>query len=81
MRLPARLCAVAALACLAYFAAGSISTAQVQPVTAGQVIISELRYRGPNGIRDEFVEIYNNTNSPITVQAIDASAGWGLAAS
>ncbi|HYE14622.1 MAG TPA: lamin tail domain-containing protein, partial [Pyrinomonadaceae bacterium] len=81
MRLSARLCAVAALAGLAYFAAGSISTAQVQPVTAGQVIISELRYRGPNGIRDEFVEIYNNTDSPITVQAIDASAGWGLAAS
>ncbi|HWS89156.1 MAG TPA: hypothetical protein VN282_19445 [Pyrinomonadaceae bacterium] len=51
------------------------------PVQAGQVIISELRFRGPNGIRDEFVELYNNTDSPIVVLASDASGGWGVAAS
>jgi hypothetical protein len=83
MRLALRLCAItlAILACAFYFTDHDGASAQVQPVTAGQVIISELRYRGPNGIRDEFVEIYNNTSSPITVQASDASAGWGLSAS
>ncbi|MDQ3803765.1 MAG: lamin tail domain-containing protein, partial [Acidobacteriota bacterium] len=31
--------------------------------------------------RDEFIEIYNNTNSPIVVQASDASGGWALSMS
>jgi len=77
MRLTVRLCAfvVTLLAC---FSATNQVLAQTSPVTAGQVIISELRYRGPNGIRDEFVELYNNTNNPIVVQASDASAGWAL---
>jgi hypothetical protein len=67
----------------AFFAACAVcliaqvpSSAQVTPVQPGQVIISELRYRGPNGLRDEFVELYNNTDSDIIVQALDASAGW-----
>lgn len=51
------------------------------PVSAGQLIISEFRLRGPGGVNDEFVEIYNNTNSPHTVAATDASAGYGVAAS
>jgi len=66
-------------AAAAFFAACAVclithvsSFAQTPPVTAGQVVISELRYRGPNGIRDEFVELYNNTDSTITVQALDA---------
>jgi hypothetical protein len=52
-------------------------------VSAGQLIISEFRLRGPNpnGADNEFVEIYNNTNSPHTVGATDASAGYGVAAS
>ncbi len=79
MRLTVRLC-VFVITIFACVSASNHVLAQV-PVSAGQVIISELRYRGPNGIRDEFVEIYNNTNSPITVQASDASLGWGLAAS
>jgi hypothetical protein len=73
--------AVAIFACLAYFSTGSTSLAQAPPVTAGQVIISELRYRGPNGIRDEFIELYNNTDDDITVQATDASAGWSVVTS
>src|ERR1044071_6607027 len=48
------------------------------PVQAGQVIISELRLRGPAGEEDEFIELYNNTDSPITVQALDASGGWSV---
>ena len=45
------------------------------------LIISEFRLRGPGGAQDEFVELYNNSNSPITVSTSDASAGWAVAAS
>ncbi len=50
-------------------------------VLAGEVIISELRLRGPAGAEDEFVELYNNTDAPLIVQANDASAGWAVAIS
>jgi uncharacterized repeat protein (TIGR01451 family) len=46
--------------------------------TPGTVIISELRTSGPAGADDEFVELLNNTDADITVQASDASAGWAL---
>ena len=49
-----------------------------QPIQAGQVLISEARLRGPAGAEDEFVEIYNNTNSAIVVQAVDATGGWSI---
>ncbi|MDQ1590438.1 MAG: hypothetical protein QOG71_1065 [Pyrinomonadaceae bacterium] len=45
---------------------------------AREVLISEYRLDGPNGARDEFVELYNNTNEPITVTTSDNSAGWAL---
>jgi len=48
---------------------------------AGAVLISEFRFRGPNGANDEFVELYNNSDSSLTVNAVDGSAGWALAAS
>jgi hypothetical protein len=59
------------------------------PVSTGQIIISEFRLRGPDpdgagsltGALDEYVELYNNTNSPHTVGATDASAGYGVVAS
>src|SRR5205085_2420385 len=44
----------------------------------GTFIISELRTSGPAGLGDDFVELYNNTNSPLTVAASDTSAGYGL---
>lgn len=52
-------------------------------VSAGQLLISQFRLRGPNpnGAQNEFIEIYNNTDSPHTVGATDASAGYGVAAS
>ncbi len=34
---------------------------------ATPVLISELRFRGPAGGNDEFVEIYNNTDAPIDI--------------
>ncbi|MGZ5434409.1 MAG: LamG-like jellyroll fold domain-containing protein [Pyrinomonadaceae bacterium] len=45
---------------------------------ADAVLISELRTSGPGGAGDDFVEIYNNSNSPLTVAASDASGGYGL---
>ncbi|MBV8856864.1 MAG: DUF11 domain-containing protein [Acidobacteria bacterium] len=48
---------------------------------AGDLLISEFRLRGPAGATDEYVEIYNNTDSPHFVQAPDGSAGYSVAAS
>src|SRR6185369_9896347 len=48
--------------------------------TAGQLVISEFRYRGPNGANDEFIEIYNNSGADHTVDALSGS-GYGVAAS
>ncbi len=45
---------------------------------AGTFLISELRTSGPGGAGDDFVELYNNSNSPLTIAASDASAGYGL---
>ena len=81
MLLNQRVCTVvaAAIACGVIFA-GRPAAAQTQ-IQAGQVIISELRLRGPAGAEDEFVELYNNTDLPITVQATDTSAGWSVVVS
>lgn len=52
-----------------------------QPTTTGNLIISEFRLRGPQGVRDEFVEVYNpNTTTPFRVQSVDNTEGWTLAA-
>jgi hypothetical protein len=54
---------------------------------AGQLLISEFRLRGPfpnggeSGARDEFVEIYNNTDSSFVVNTPDGSAGWVIVSS
>ena len=49
--------------------------------TPGSVLISEFRFRGSNGSLDEFIELYNNTNSDIIVSTTDGSDGWALVAS
>lgn len=48
--------------------------------SAGQLIISEFRVRGPNGANDEFIEIYNASGADHTVDALSGS-GYGVAAS
>lgn len=53
----------------------------VQPVNPGEVIISEFRFRGSNSYLDEFVELYNNTDLPVTVGTADGSGGWSLVSS
>lgn len=57
--------------------------ANVQALTApatltGQLLISEFRESGPAGNLDEFIEIYNASLDPLTVQSIDL-AGTGFA--
>ncbi|HZG52489.1 MAG TPA: thrombospondin type 3 repeat-containing protein [Pyrinomonadaceae bacterium] len=53
---------------------------------AGQVLITEFRFRGEgtaaaaDGMLDEFVEIYNNTNAPFVVDTADNSDGWAVVA-
>jgi chitinase len=51
----------------ATIADGSGVATITQPVAAGTVLISEFRLRGPSGVNDEFVEVYNNTDADITV--------------
>ena len=48
--------------------------------TAGQLVISEFRLRGPNGSNDEFIEIANVSGADHTVAAVSGS-GYGIAAS
>jgi len=42
----------------------------------GDILISEFRNRGPNGANDEFIELYNNTDTDFTVSTDDESQGW-----
>jgi len=49
-------------------------------VAAGDLIISEFRVRGPSGMNDEFIEIYNASGADHTVAAVSGS-GYGIAAS
>jgi hypothetical protein len=46
---------------------------------ASGLIISEFRLRGNTGVNDEFIELYNNTDQPITVCTADGSSGWAIA--
>ncbi len=48
------------------------------PTLAGNLVISEFRLHGTNGALDEFIEIYNRSGDPITVQSADI-AGTGFA--
>ncbi|HEY0171386.1 MAG TPA: lamin tail domain-containing protein [Pyrinomonadaceae bacterium] len=61
---------------------GCASTFQYNVVAAPAtpLIISEFRLRGPGGASDEFIEIYNDSDSNVTVQAFDGSAGFAVAA-
>jgi len=62
---------------LVFLSAEQSASAQVQP---GGLIISEIRWRGPRGMLDEFVEIYNASGAAHTVAA-DGSPGYAVVAS
>ncbi|BCM93312.1 hypothetical protein IAD21_05203 [Abditibacteriota bacterium] len=55
-------------------AAAQLSTGEVVPAPTSGVVISEFRLSGPQGSRDEFIELANNTASPVNV------SGWNLTA-
>ncbi|HEX8458193.1 MAG TPA: lamin tail domain-containing protein [Pyrinomonadaceae bacterium] len=52
----------------------------IAPAIATSLIISEFRTFGPTGTCDEFVEIYNPSNNPLSVQSLD-SPGYAVARS
>jgi hypothetical protein len=54
--------------------------ADAQTATAGQLVVSEFRLRGPAGAQDEFIEIYNASGANHTVVAASGT-GYGIAAS
>jgi hypothetical protein len=55
----------------------SVAPTGVAAANAGDVLITEFRSQGPAGTTDEFVELYNNTDAPITVQSsIPENSGW-----
>jgi hypothetical protein len=56
------------------------NAAYAQTATAGQIIITEFRVRGPSGANDEFIEIYNASGAAHTVTAASGT-GYGVAAS
>jgi uncharacterized protein len=53
----------------------------VAPQPAGSLVVSEFRLRGQSGVTDEYVELYNNTDSDMSVSTTDGSPGWALVAS
>jgi hypothetical protein len=56
-----------------------VNAATAAATTTGNLIISEFRLRGPQGANDEFVELYNPSNTPLYVSTTDNSDGWSLA--
>ena len=70
---------VAIFALITLFAI-NVPAADAQTATAGQLLISEFRLRGPSGAQDEFIEIYNNIGADHTVVALSGT-GYGVAAS
>lgn len=44
------------------------------------ILISEFRFQGTAGGNDEFIEVYNNTNSPITVADTNGGTGYAVVA-
>jgi hypothetical protein len=63
-----------------FMALGDAWPAEAQTATAGQLLISEFRVRGPSGANDEFIEIYNNIGADHTVTS-SSGTGYGVAAS
>ena len=60
--------------------AGILTVIGGTAATPGQLNISEFRLRGPGGVNDEFIEIYNASGAPHTVAAATGT-GYGIVAS
>ena len=59
----------------------SSSPVTCPPLAPNSIVISEFRLRGPNGPLDEFIELANMSDAPLTVCAEDGSGGWAVASS
>jgi hypothetical protein len=57
---------------------GFLTPPPAAPAAPGRLIISEFRLRGATSADDEFVELYNNSDSPLTVTTTDGSEGWAV---
>jgi len=58
----------------------TIGPANPAAITAGTLLISQFRRRGPSGANDEYIEIYNNSGADHTVTPISGT-GYAIAAS
>jgi hypothetical protein len=67
------------------FYLGVLTAADVQSIhgaggagkcKAGRALISEFRLAARENLTDEFIEIYNNSDSELVVNSTDNSAGW-----
>lgn len=61
----------------------TVAPAAAPAALAGQVLISEMRFRGSAGAADEFVELYNNTDTALdisgyTLHALTAAGAQNL---
>ena len=59
---------------------GPGDSSEVRPASVGASKTGGLNAIGTPQEGDEFVELYNNTNSDITVSTLDGSAGWAVVA-
>ena len=59
----------------------SSSPVTCPPLAPNSIVISEFRLRGINGPLDEFIELANMSDTPLTVCTEDGSSGWAVASS
>ncbi|MCA1564738.1 MAG: carboxypeptidase regulatory-like domain-containing protein [Acidobacteria bacterium] len=57
---------------------GFLTPPPAAPAARGRLIISEFRLRGATSADDEFIELYNNSDSPLTITTTDGSEGWAV---
>ncbi|HEV2880956.1 MAG TPA: carboxypeptidase regulatory-like domain-containing protein [Pyrinomonadaceae bacterium] len=57
---------------------GFLTPPPAAAATQGRLIISEFRLRGATSADDEFIELYNNSDSPLTITTTDGSEGWAV---
>jgi predicted extracellular nuclease len=81
-RVKRRTLATFLLALVALGAVAAVAVAQIPPTSRTGIVISELRFRGPAGGNDEFVELRNTSTAPIDVSGFKlqgCSSGTGAA--
>jgi hypothetical protein len=55
-----------------------VRTNTPQPVPATNLLISEFRLRGKNGANDEYIKLYNPSDTPVRITTADNSEGWAV---